>query len=103
MEYEYHENVGIIWDYNAAVEHFMAYLGSKYWLKGNSAENPDSWGKKTVFSVQIFHETNPFSDEIRRLSLRNQVMNLKPSDYVDKSAGSCSPSLMSPLAALVLP
>lgn len=27
-----------------------------------------------------------------------KVMNLKPSDYVDKSAGSCSPSLMSTAA-----
>ena len=46
---EYHENVGITWDYNAAVEHFIAYLGSKYWLKGKSAENPDSWGKNQCF------------------------------------------------------
>lgn len=30
-----------------------------------------------------------------------QVMNLKPSDYVDKSAGSCSPSLMSRPADIV--
>ena len=76
---------------------FTEYRGSKYWLKGKSAENPDSWGKKPcfrfAFSMKPIHSENPHA------SRRIQVMNLKPSDFVDKSAGSCSPSLMSPLAA----
>ena len=50
---EYHGNVGITWDYSAAVEHFIAYLGSKYWLKGKSAENPIVGVKTSVFGSNM--------------------------------------------------
>lgn len=45
----------------------------------------------------------PFSrvgDNIFNGSCEFEVMNLKPSDYVDKSGGSCSPSLMSTAARI---
>ena len=45
--------VGITWDCNGAIEHFIAYLG---------------WGKNQCLRLhEILHETHPFSDEIRML------------------------------------